>query len=190
MDTPDYSGEEEEASPEQMKQLHSLVEQLETAEREADDLEEQLKAKKKWVQQLAENDIPELMQSIGVKDLTTLNGLKVELKEDVRASFFTKNPEKRGPAFEWLHEHGHDGLIKNVVSAQFGKDQAEVAEAFVAYCKAFDRPVDVAQKQDIHHQTLLAFLREQLEMGTGVPLEKFGAIVQKFARIKRPKKKD
>lgn len=187
---PDMDFEEEEASPEKMAKLHMMVDRLDAMELECEQMEEKLKEKQKEARTLRENDIPDYMLSIGVKSIETQSGLKVELKEEVRVSFFAKNPEKRGPAFEWLKAHGHDGLVKNVVSVQFGKDQEQVAEKFVAYAKQFERPIDVAQKQDIHSSTLKSFLTEQLELGTGVPLELFGAMQQKFARIKRPKSKD
>lgn len=187
MDTPDYSGEEEEAAPEQMAKLYALVEKLDAADVEVEQQEEKLKLAKEKARQLRENDIPDLMLSIGLKTLVTDTGLEVKLKEEVRASFFAKNPEKRLPAFEWLKANDHDGLIKNVVSARFGKDQEAVAEQFVEFCKKFERPVDLEQKRDIHPQTLLAFLREQRELGTAVPLEIFGACVQNIVKIKKPK---
>lgn len=181
----DYSGHEEQQSQDQMRQLTALVDKLDNAEAICEQLEEQLKAAQQVARELRENTIPELMQSIGVKEITTESGVYVALKEEVRASFFTKEPEKRLPAYEWLRENHHDGLIKNQVSVQFNREQDQLAAKFVEYCRQFDVPVNLEQKQEIHHQTLLAFLREQIREGAEVPLEKFGAFVQKFAKVKR-----
>lgn len=183
----DYSGHEETASPDQMALLHSLADKLDVADREVEALELALKEAEKRAQQLRENELPELMLSIGMKEFTTTAGAKFKLREEVRASFFAKDPQKREPAFAWLADHGHDGLIKNFVTATFSKGQDKTAEAFMEFVKTFDAPLNIAQKKDINHQTMLAFLRERLREGEDVPLELFGAFVQKFVKIERPK---
>lgn len=171
----DYSGFEEEPDTDQVRILNSLVEQLVVADAQETELEERLKVAKKLAQDLRENTIPAQMEQMGLKEIVTAAGVRVQLKTDVQASFFAKAPSKREPAFQWLRDHDHDGLIKNVVSAQFDREEQGVAEKFAAYCKAFSEPVDVQQKRDIHNQTLCAFLREQLREGHPPPLELFGA---------------
>lgn len=182
----DYSDHEETASPDQLATLHQLAGQLDLVDLEIEQLEEQLKEAGKRAQQLRDNDLPELMLAIGMKEFTTTGGVRFKLREEVRASFFAKDPLKREPAFEWLKANGHDGLIKNTVTASFGKGQEKFADAFMEFVKEFDGPKNIAQKKDINHQTMLAFLRERLREGEAVPLEKFGAFVQKFVKIERP----
>jgi hypothetical protein len=183
----DYSGYEETAAPEQLQQLNNLATMLEAAELEAEELELKYKEAEKRATQLREQDIPSLMQSIGMKKIVTAAGLEIELREEVRASFFAKDKLKREPAFAWLRDHNHDGLIKNTVTASFGKDQAKLADRFAAFVKTFDAPIDLVQQRDINHQTMLAFLREQLREGHEVPLPLFGAMVQTFAKLTRSK---
>lgn len=183
----DYSEHEEEIAPDQMTLLHSLASKLDAADREVEELELKLKEAENKARQIRENDLPELMQSLGLKQLVTANGLVVKLREEVRASFFAKDPGKREPAYDWLREHGHDGLIKNTVAVQFGKEQEQLAEKFAEFVKTFEAPVSMQRKKEINHQTLLAFLREQLREGQEVPLPLFGAFVQKFVKIERTK---
>ena len=185
MPTHDYSGYEEEAAPDQQKLLNNLADQLAAVDNEIEELNAKLTAAEARAKQLRENDIPEMMHSLGLKEIVLANGLCVKLREEVRASFFAKNPEKREPAFRWLKENGHDGIIKNVVAVQFGKGDEEIAERFEKFAREFDAPLNLQRKRDIHGQTLLAFLREQLREGQEVPLEKFGAFVQKFAKVER-----
>lgn len=187
MTAPDYSGFEEQLSPEQLTTLANLATMLEAADKEVEELELALGEAKKRVTQLREHDIPALMQQLGVKSITTSGGIGIKLREEVRASFFAKDKAKREPAFAWLRQHKHEGLIKNVVSASFPTDQEALAERFAEFAKTFDAPVTVQQSRDIHHQTLLAFLREQLREEVKIPLELFGAIVQTFAEVKRDK---
>lgn len=183
-DTPNYEGVEETPDEDQLRILHNLVERLVLAESEEDRLEAEYVAAKKVAHDLRENAIPEQMKQLGLKELTTDKGVYVEVKKDVRASFFAKDPSKREPAFAWLKENGHDGLVKNVVAAKFGKEQENVAAAFLEHCRKFDIPVDVEQSRDIHNQTLCAFLRSEIREGHPPPLELFGAAEFTTTKIK------
>lgn len=184
----DYSGHEEEASQDQLDLLHRLADKLDVADAAVERMEAELKEAKERARQIRENDMPELMLSLGVKEYTSLStGVKFKLREEVRASFFVKDHSKREPAFEWLRANGHEGLIKNTLTASFGKDQEAMADRFAEFVAKFDGPVDMSRKKDIHHQTMLAFLREQLREGENVPLELFGATIQKIVDVKRPK---
>lgn len=185
--THDYSEHQETQSPEDLQRLNAMVDQLDAAELITEQLEIQLKEAKARASVIRENDIPELMQSIGLKEIVTAKGLKVSIREEVRASFFAKDPSLREPAYAWLRENHHDGLIKSKVELQFNREQEELCAKVVEHLKAMGVPLNMSQKKEIHPQTLLAFLREQLREGVGVPLEKFGAFVQKFAKIDRPK---
>jgi hypothetical protein len=42
----------------------------------------------------------------------------------------------------------------------------------------------VKQEQNVHWQTLDAFVRQQLENGDELPLELFGVFRQRFAKVK------
>lgn len=182
----DYSGHEEKIAPDQLILLNTLADNLDKAELEAEALEEQLKAVQEKARAIRENDLPELMQAIGLKEITTANGLNVQLKEEIRASFFAKDPTKREPAFSWLKDNNHDGLIKNMVSVTFPKGQEAVADEVVRMLKEREgSPLNVERKRDINHQTMLAFLRERLREGEEVPLPLFGAFIQKFAKVSR-----
>lgn len=176
---------QETVDPDQMAQLQRLVAQLGSAEEEIERREAALSEAKQVARELAENSIPELMQSIGLTELTTTEGLRIKLREEIRASFFPKDKAKREPAYEWLRVHHHDGLIKNRVEVIFNREQSQLAKDFVDYCDKFGTPLNVSQNMDIHNQTLVAFLKERVREGEEVPLDLFGAFVQKFARIER-----
>src|SRR3990167_5203131 len=181
----DYSGEEEVPAPDQLQLLGALVDKLGGAEAEVERLELMLKEAEAAARNLRETDIPELMQSIGLKELVTESGLKVKLREEVRVSFFSKEPEKREPAYAWLAANHHDGLIKNKVEMQFGKEQGELAEQVMTYLRLFGTPLNVTRKKEINHMTLVAFLKEQIREGLEVPLPLFNGYIQKFAKVDR-----
>lgn len=180
----DYSDEQEEAAPEQVALLGKLVDELAQAEREVDEAQQRLQAAQERVRKLRENDIPELMLSLGQKHMVSTEGVSVKLREEVRASL-PKDPKRREEAFEWLRQNGHAGLIKHEISIKFTRDQGQLAQRVWEMLHEIGAPVNAVRKDDIHHQTLCAFLREQLKQGTAPPLPKFGAFIQKFAEVKK-----
>lgn len=182
----DYSGHEEIAAPEQQEQLNNLAGQLDQVQLEIEEIEARLKEVNEKRRRLRENDIPELMQSMGIKLIVTTSGLKIQLREEVRASF-PKDHTKREAAFDWLREHNHDGLIKQSFVIQFSRDQEKLAEKFRRDLEKRKIPLNIDHKKDLNHQTMLAFLREQQREGEDVPLPLFGAFVQKFADVSRDK---
>lgn len=191
----DYSQFAEEASPEQTNQLGRLCAQADALATEIKQIELKLKEKVEQKRVVVETNIPELMQAMNCKEIVTADGLRVELREEVRASFPSRDkaPEKREEAFRWLTENGHVDLIKHNLTLKFTKGEREVADKIVAILKEArtedDKPFQLNMDRDdsVHPQTLLAFLRERLREGDEIPLDKFGAFVQKFAKITRDK---
>lgn len=184
---PDYSGEEIVApTPDKLKQLGQLVAKQGLLELEIEDLEAQLKLKKKEADNYAENLVPALMAEIGMAYVKTMGGLEVELKESIRASI-PQDPAKREAAFGWLHETGNDGIIKREITVRYGRDEGKFADDLMNLLKdngVYDH-AQVEHEWNIHNSTLVSFLKSELAAGHNVPLEAFGAFIQKRARIKR-----
>lgn len=185
---PDYSGEISEPSPDVMKRLGGLAVKLGQLILEQEELEDRLKDVKKQIVQYQETLLPEVMDEIGLSDITTKGGLRIEMREEVRASL-PKDEGKRLAAFRYLRDTGNDGIIKRQFVINYGRDSAQWAEAFAEMLEKAEikEHATVEQMETIHQQTLLKFLREQLDSHEEVPLESFGAFVQRFARIKRGK---
>jgi hypothetical protein len=204
----DYGDVREEATPDQMQQLSKLADALALAEQDVERREADLKAAQERYRKLREDDVPSLLESIGLKAVKTANGLCVELREEVRATF-PKDEARREVAFAWLKEHGHMGLVKHEISMKFGREQRAVADAVAMLLaplntakalKALGMEADTADQvaftmmsvarnrtDSIHHQTLCAFLREQLRQGemSHDDIKVFGAFIQKFADVER-----
>jgi len=58
-----------------------MAQQMFDLEKEINDLSELLKQKKQNLTKLAEQDLPDLMQELNVKDFTLNNGAKVEVQD-------------------------------------------------------------------------------------------------------------
>ena len=146
------------------------------------DLEEKLKAEKKVLLKLTDEDMPAMLAEIGISSLSLDDGSKVEVKQTYGASILVDN---RPRAYEWLRDNGYDDIIKNTVACQFGRGEDDLANAFAAFAQ--QQGYVPEQKTEIHPQTLRAFVKERVEEGDGFPMELFGAWVGQRAVIKKGK---
>lgn len=138
-------------------------------------------AKENW-RKIAEVALPNAMAEVGMSEFKLENGTVVNVKQEVYASIPKDNV---GPAFAWLRTNNLDGVIKNVISVQFGKgEDADAIKAAEALAEQGFRPEQV---QTVHPMTLKALLKEQMEKGVDVPLKDFGAHVVNRAKVEIPK---
>lgn len=130
------------------------------------------------LKKIAEGTLPELMDSLGMEEFRTSTGLKITVKETIRASI----PKPReAEAFAWLRAHHHDALIKRSVVCSFGKgedeDARKLCEQLIAEGYSFE------DKQSVHAQTLSSFCREKLKKGEDIPMDLLGVFRQRSAAI-------
>jgi hypothetical protein len=184
-DVPDYSDEVQAPSPDAIKKLGQLAAKMGQLMLEKEDLESKVKGVAEELKIYAENLVPELMAEIGLTEIKTKGGLVVELREEVRAAL-PKDEGKRSVAFQYLKDTGNDGLLTNEFVVNCGRDP-EVTAQVAQVLTSVPEGTTVEQSTTLNHQSMLAFLRRELKEGKPVPLEAFGAFVQKFAKIKMGK---
>ena len=141
--------------------------------------EDYLKQLKKDLEQVSTRDLPDALMELGLSGLPLADGTVITIKPFVSASI-SKNRQEE--AHTWLNNNGHGDLIKNIISVNTGKD-AEAAD--LAYKALADVGFAPDTKESVHSQTLKAFVREQVEAGTALPLELFGVFLGQKATIKK-----
>jgi hypothetical protein len=161
------------------KQLSSLVRNLRNVEQQIEDAEEQLKALKQEKHKLSVENIPALMDEMGVERLD-VDGVTVERKMIVSASI---PAARKDEAFSWLRDNGLDDIIKNDVTCSFGKGEDNVAGDVVGLLQ--ERGFDPKTKTHVHPSTLKAFVKERITDGKPIDLDMFGAFISNAAQIKR-----
>jgi len=166
-----------------LKSIAELARQIRDIEELIDDQETRLKAQKRELQKLTDEDLPSMMAEIGLASFNLDDGSTVDIKQTYGASILVKN---RPAAYDWLRDHDYDDIIKNTVSCQFGRGEDDRANAFTAFSE--EQGFLPEQKTEIHSQTLRAFVKERCEAGEEFPMELFGAWVGQRAVIKRGKK--
>jgi len=161
------------------KQLSQLVRTLRNVEQQIDDAENHLKDLKSLKHKLSVENIPQLMDEMGVERLD-VDGVVVERKMIVSASIPVARKDE---AFAWLRENGLDDIIKNDVTVSFGKGEDNVAGDVVGLLQ--DRGFDPQTKTHVHPSTLKAFVKERVEGGKPIDLDLFGAFISNAAQIRR-----
>lgn len=161
----------------------ALARQIRDKEDRISSLEEDLKAEKKALLKLTDEDMPAMLAEIGISSFSLDDGSQVEVKQTYGASILVNN---RPQAYEWLRDNGYDDIIKNSVICQFGRGEDDQASAFAAFAQ--QQGYVPEQKTEIHPQTLRAFVKERVEEGDEFPMELFGAWVGQRAVIKKGKK--
>jgi hypothetical protein len=161
------------------KQLSQLVRTLRNVEQQIEDAENHLKALKAEKHKLSVENIPQLMDEMGVERLD-VDGAVVERKMIVSASIPVARKEE---AFAWLRDNGLDDIIKNDITVSFGKGEDNVAGDVVGLLQ--DRGFDPKTKTHVHPSTLKAFVKERVEDGKPIDLDLFGAFISNTAQIRR-----
>lgn len=184
METPDYSQYLEAAQPsEQQSQdglakLARLAVAQDQAQQDVDRLSDELKAAQQRLNKIAESEIPELMDELGMEKFTTKDGFTVAVKETLRTSLSANRKEE---AFKWLRDNGYGAILKRKVFVEFGRGEDAVAEEL--FRDLLGKHEVVEDQTDVHSATLKAFLTERLKEGVEIPLELFGAFRQRRAIV-------
>ena len=161
------------------KQLSDLVRSLRNVETQIADAENHLKALKQEKHKLSVENIPALMDEMGVERLD-VDGLTVERKMMVHASI---PQDRKDEAFAWLRENNLDDIIKNDITCSFGKGEDNMAGDVVGMLQ--DRGFDPKTKTHVHPSTLKAFVKERVTEGKPIDLDMFGAFIANAAQIRR-----
>ena len=165
-------------SQENVKSISEKCQKLKDLQRTLKDKEEQLNRLKFDIRDLEERVIPEMMQESGVSLLKLSDGSQVEVKPFYAA----KIPESRvDEAFGYLRSNGFEDLIKNTVTASFGRGQDNQVSELISVCEKFG--FNYNKKEKVEPMTLKAFVREQVEGGKKLPFDLFGVYIANKTKI-------
>lgn len=181
----DVSADEANIPEDKLEKIRHFGEQQRRLAKVIADLENNLTLTKEKLRRVMEQDLPEAMDDVGMTTFTLDDGTKITVKPFYSASI----PEDRKEeAFEWLKQHEFDGMIKAEVKVNFGKGEFEVAQSFLNFIRGFnEKAIDPEYKENVHWQTLRAFVKEQVEGGNPLPLDMFGVFIGRKAELKLPK---
>jgi len=179
MDEEVDAGKFDKVSGEKGSTLSTLIRESMKIDEEIAQAEQYLKDLKFKKRKVNEEDIPSLMQEMGM-DSITVDGNKVALRQFVHARI---TDEKRDEAFSWLRSIGEGDIIKNDVTVSFNVGQDNMAGAVIDDLR--NQGFDPAHKTHVHPQTLKAWVKGRIESGQEIDFDTFGIYVGTEAKIKR-----
>jgi hypothetical protein len=168
------------ATDDQLRRVSELAKRQIASEKIVEAFTEQLEQAQRVLDEIRHDQLPALMQEIGLSMVKLDTGEKVELKAVVKASIAKANKEQ---AFSWLRENGHGSLIKNKITTQFGMGEEEQAQALLQ--ELTQQGLEVTQDETVHVQTLTAFVKEQLKNGVNIPMDLLGVFEYQEVKIKQ-----
>lgn len=185
--TPNYDDMAEEVVPvtdDEIKSISELADRQIVLEDWIERSEEKMKEARENLKKLTGELLPEAMREAGVREFKLSNGCEVLMNMDIKASITAANKEK---AFAWLREQNQGDLIRNEFKISFGAGEDEFSDGLVGYLHEVKQ--DFNQKEFVHHSTLPAFVRRELdEHDHGEDWEKlFGVYRHTYTKIIRPK---
>ena len=161
-----------------VKSISDKCHQLNELQSQLKEKEEAISIIKNKVRDMEERIIPEMMQEAGVSKIKLKDGTEVEIKPFYAA----KIPESRvEEAFSWLRGKGFEDLIKNTVTASFGRGQDNQVSELIGVCEKFG--FNYNKKEKVEPMTLKAFVREQVEGGKELPFDLFGVYIANKTKI-------
>ena len=167
-----------EISKDKTKNLLSLIRLSIDVEKQIKETEDYLKDLKQKKRTVDEEDIPSLMEELGVESLQ-VDGNKVSIDKFVSARI----PEARKEeAYAFLRSIGEADIIKNEVVVGFNMGQDNVAGAVVD--DLTKQGLNPVQKTHIHPMTLRTWAKNRIENGQEIDLDMFGVYQGNRAKIK------
>jgi len=165
-------------------QIAKMARLLVAALADVKDCEAALAKAEEKKKRLERQSLPDLMKEFDMTSTKLRDGTKVDIYEDLECAITEANQEA---ALKWLKSNDCGGIIKTVISIEFGRDELEAAEALAAQIRRLtNQPINVSEK--VHWQTLKSTIRELREKGVNVPLNLFSIFPFSRAKITPPKK--
>ena len=142
-------------------------------------LSEEMNEAQEILRSIAEDQLPDAMDEHGVRQLKMADGNEITVSSFYNASIPKSRTEE---AFGWLRDNQYGDLIKNVVTATFGRDEDALANKVLVNLQSQGYATN--QKQWVEPMTLKAFVKEQVEKGTPIPSDLFGVYIGKKAKVR------
>jgi len=147
--------------------------------KQLEDLAQQKKQLSEKEFKLEQEEIPAVMEENNLTSLKLKDGQNIEIAETYHASILVDNREY---CYKWLKDNGLDDIIKNQVSVAFGRGEGTHATDLRQQLEGQGLAVD--HEQNIHPQTLKAFVGERIRQGEKLP-DEFGVFIRKKVKIRQ-----
>lgn len=178
-----------------MANLGDCIQRLLDLQKDIEVAESLLKNKKAELYKIESEILPDLMMSLNCKTYVTNSGEVISLKDVVNGNIPSLTAiarakgdkredyiNRRNAAFEWLKQQGLDGVIKNEININVGKDK-EGRDKILSALKGIG--IDANINENVHASTLNALFKDLLRSGEEIPQDVFNLHVGKVVKVKK-----
>ena len=143
-------------------------------------LKSELNEAEQKLREISHDLLPSAMQEHNLKTLQTEDGHEITVADFVSAHITEAN---RKDAHEWLVSNGFGSIIKNTVTASFGRNEDNKAKDLLADLQG--KGMTVSNKVWVEPMTLKSFVKEQTGKGENIPHDLFGVFLGLQAKVRR-----
>ena len=167
-----------------LREVRQLARKLHNTYVEKWEIEERLKTVNVSIYNIETKDLPELFGIAGIASLTVeAEGNHPAFVAEKETIYGAKIPDdKRKEALQWFDESGHGDLVKAVIIVQFGMHEHNERLALQELLSSHG--YEYIAEERVHHMTLKAFVKRELEKGRRIPMDLLGASVTNAVKIK------
>jgi NAD-dependent DNA ligase len=166
-------------SDEALKKIADLAKRQLQLEEEIVRVTEHLSSLQHDLDELRDKTLSDLVLGLGISEIRLSTGGKLKVE---RLIFTSIKGERKDEAIAWLEGNDFAGLVKSSLVIDGGKDSKEQLEPVMT--AAIEAGLLPRYKQDVHPQTLKAFVTEQLDKGTYFPQDLFSIHLINRVKIK------
>ena len=177
--------------PDKLLALRAKVVEFIQLQKDVDRLDEELKTATKALVNMARKELPDLFDECGM-DRMGIPGTNVDVavKPYYHANIKAEWPEaKREEGFQAVIALGGEDLVRVTLSIVYGPSEYDQAMECLEHLRKQNwfgnRHVEL--EKNVPWNTLTGFLRERVEAGDAVPLDKLGATVSRQCRVETRK---
>ena len=178
-------------SDEKLRSVALKASELVQLDAEADELERLLKDVRERSNVIRHKDLPDLMMELDLGEFSLASaGVRIKVESFAKAGISAEwDDERREAAFEHLEEIGGADLIKATLTVSAARGDLERIREMqqtvtdILHQRGVQATVSVGMS--VHWKTLSTFVKEVVEKGDKIDLEKLGATVGNVAKIRK-----
>lgn len=157
----------EEVSQDILKTLYELCDKFLTLKRSIEEKEEDLKKTVSEFENVSRNLIPSVLNSAGFSDIRLSNGMKVEVRDKLKASI--SNSDYTLAYRNMVNAEGGDEEATKIIDSLF-KSEIKIEDISEKVLELLlENEIPYETKRSIHHQTLGKYCKTLLEEGRTIP---------------------
>ena len=160
-------------------ELSEVIEQYKSVGAQILAVEGKLKELKEQEKYISNFSIPEIMNKMNLSTVKLKDGSELSVKKVYSA---TMKADKKPQAIQWLRDNGLGDIVKNEITVNFGQGEENKAMAYANLAK--EHGYEPSQKEDAHHASVSAVMKEWKEKGNEIPTDLFSVLDVDQVKIK------